>query len=237
MAIVAAKLVYQRSWGALAILGLLLLALLLWQQKPGREVLVLQQAILLSEPVSLGPFLLQDQYGQPVQAANLKGRWHLLSYGYTHCPDVCPLTLAKLAYLQQQLAAETEFSQLGLLFYSIDPTRDSAAELAQYLQYFAADIRGLRPDPQALQLALPFEQALSLRYSIENDSIITGMAEYQVAHGIMLYLLNPDARLQAVFFPANRPGVAIPEFTVEILLADYLTIRRYLAQRKKNSAT
>lgn len=231
MAVVTVNLTQQRSYVALAILALMLLSVALWQLKPIRTAPVLQQAVLLSDPASLGQFRLQDQYGQPVQTDDLRGRWHLLSYGYTHCPDVCPLTLAKLAYLQQQLAADAEFSALGLLFYSIDSARDSAADLAQYLQYFAADIRGLRPDPQAPQLALPFEQALALRFNIETNNTKTGEAEYQVAHGIKLYLLNPDARLQAVFFPANRPGVAVPEFTTQILKADYLTIRRYLANQ------
>ena len=228
MAVVIANNLQQPFRVSLAILGLLLLAVLMWHFRPVRSAApALQQAILLSEPLSLGAFRLQDQYGQRVQAADLQGRWHLLSYGYTYCPDVCPLTLAKLAYLQQQLALETEYPQLDLLFYSVDPVRDSAEELARYLQYFAADIRGLRPDPQAATLALPFEQALSLRFSIEDDK--TGTSDYAVAHGIKLYLLNPAARLQAVFFPVNRPGAAVPEFDVDKLQADYLAIRRYLA--------
>lgn len=228
MAIVTANNRQQPVRVSLAILGLLLLAVLMWHFRPVRSAApALQQAILLSAPLSLGAFRLQDQYGQRVQATDLQGRWHLLSYGYTYCPDVCPLTLAKLAYLQQQLAQHTEYPQLDLLFYSIDPGRDSTTELARYLQHFAADIRGLRPDPQAATLALPFEQALSLRFSIEDEQ--SGTADYAVAHGISLYLLNPEARLQAVFFPANRPGMAVPEFDVDILQADYLAIRRYLA--------
>lgn len=232
MAVVTANHLQQPVRVSLAIVGLLLLTGLLWLFQPVRSgAPALQQAILLSEPVSLGAFRLQDQHGQSVQAADLQGRWHLLSYGYSYCPDVCPLTLAKLANLQQQLASEAEFSQLDLLFYSIDPKRDSAVELAQYLQYFAADIRGLRPDPQAAASAKPFEQALSLRFNVQNDGVAPDSADYLVAHGIMLYLLNPDARLQAVFLPTTRPGVTVPEFDVDILQADYLAIRRYLAAK------
>ncbi|MEH8016315.1 SCO family protein [Rheinheimera muenzenbergensis] len=231
MAAVTAQALPARFGVPLALLALVLLALLLWQQRPQRTAPQLQQAVLLARPVSLGAFQLQDHQGLPVQPATLQGRWHLLSYGYTYCPDVCPLTLAKLANLQQQLASEAEFSQLDLLFYSIDPKRDSAVELAQYLQYFAADIRGLRPDPQVAALAKPFEQALSLRFNVQNDGIAPDSADYLVAHGIMLYLLNPDARLQAVFLPTTRPGVTVPEFDVDVLQADYLAIRRYLAAK------
>lgn len=231
MAAVTAKSVQQPVNVILALIGLLLLVWLLWQFRPQSSAApVLQHATMLSEPVSLGEFRLQDQYGQSVQAADLQGRWHLLSYGYSYCPDVCPLTLAKLAYLQQ-LALETEYPQLDLLFYSIDPGRDSATELKRYLQHFAADIRGLRPDPQATELAKPFEQALSLRFNVSQNQQDT--TDYNVSHGLTLYLLNQDARLQAVFFPVKRPDRAVPEFDADILLQDYLAIRRYLATEPK----
>ncbi|MCC5851421.1 MAG: SCO family protein [Alkalimonas sp.] len=210
---------------AASVLTLLLVASLLWLLQSQQRDLTLQQAVFLTRPMPLPEFQLWDQYGQPVGRDDLKGQWHLLSYGFTYCPDICPMILAKLSRFQQQLVEEQRFDDVQLLFYTVDPARDTPEVMQQYLGFFAADIRGLTP-LEDVAAGQNFEQSLAILYqmgAIDADN----PASYQVDHGVLLYLLNPAAQLQAVFTPVNRLG-DIPDFDPELLYQDYLAIRHFL---------
>ncbi|MFO6384146.1 cytochrome c oxidase copper chaperone SenC, partial [Pseudomonas aeruginosa] len=78
--------------------------------------------------------------------ASLKGRWHLLFFGYTFCPDVCPTTLAQLRELQGKLPQEVR-DDLQVVFVSVDPNRDTPQQIKQYLGYFNAGFQGLTGTP------------------------------------------------------------------------------------------
>tara|TARA_R110002126_G_scaffold33382_23_gene104532 strand:+ start:9451 stop:10092 length:642 start_codon:yes stop_codon:yes gene_type:complete len=210
------------------LLSLLSGGYLSWQWLTMSDKPVLRYASLLPAPLPLASFSLLDHQQQPFDNRRLYGRWHLISYGYTSCPDICPLTLAKLSHMQLQLAGLSQFNQLQLLFYSVDPQRDSPAVLAEYVDFFAGDIIGLVANPAQPRMAREFEQSLGLQVQI--DPALQATGEYPVDHGVLLYLLNPQAELQAVFKPVRQYN-ALPEFDAELLLQDYLTIRRFLAQQ------
>lgn len=212
---------------ASVLLALLLAATALRVLVSTHKPLQLQQAVLLTKPVPLNDFLLVDQYQQPVTAADLHGQWHLLSYGFTYCPDICPMTLAKLSRFHLQLQQAETYPDLQLLFYSVDPERDTPEVLHDYLNFFATDIRGLTRMPGNDASHQPFEQSLSILYAISPVDDITSYLPYNVDHGVLLYLLNPKAELQAIFTPVEHPG-ANPDFDTEALFQDYLAIRRYL---------
>jgi protein SCO1/2 len=74
-----------------------------------------------------GPFQLVDQNGRPFTDADLKGKWRLLFFGYTHCPDVCPTTLNELALAMDRLGDKRE--QVGIVFITVDPERDTPEAL------------------------------------------------------------------------------------------------------------
>lgn len=207
--------------------GLLIAGSLSWQLRQVPPPPNLQHASLLQQPLPIANFLLLDHNLQGFDNQRLLGRWHLLSYGFTSCPDICPLTLAKLSKLQQELAALPQFKQLHLLFYSIDPARDSPEAMASYVDFFGSEITGIVAHPKWPERALPFEQGLGLQAKIEKATATT--KDYSVSHGVLLYLLNPQGELQAVFNPIRQYN-KVPEFDMQLVLQDYLTIRSYLAE-------
>ncbi len=186
----------------------------------------LNAGVLLAPAQPLPDFQLINEHKQPVTKADLRGKWHLLSYGYTYCPDVCPTTLSTLVQLRRRLdelgSGQGEMSgELNFLFYTIDPQRDTPGKLADYMAYFGHRFTALgQPQPPQAKV---FEQALGIKAQIyatpaEPDN-------YQVSHGLALYLINPRAELQAVFTPLTGT-LGMAHFNLDWLLEDYLAVRR-----------
>ena len=150
----------------------------------------LQAGTWLPSARALADFHLQDLAGADFSAASLRGRPTLLFFGFTHCPDVCPTTLAMLEQLQRSKA----LPETRVVFVSIDPQRDSAAMLRAYLGYFDPNFIGLRGDPAALAPLLRSLSAIAVREPLPDGS-------YTMDHSATLYLLDRSARLVAVFTP------------------------------------
>ena len=130
-------------------------------------------------------------------AADLQGHWSLLFFGYTNCPDICPITMNMLVAAKQQ--AEMPFPQV--YFVSVDPQRDSLAQLSSYVAYFDKDFVGVTGDEKmlkalTLQVSVLFEK-MSAEAESEND--------YLVDHSAALLLLNPEGKLAAFINPPHSP--------------------------------
>lgn len=91
-----------------------------------------------------GDFNLQDFNGQTRRLADFKGKLVVLFFGYTHCPDVCPVTLGELSTVRKRMG--DDFRDVQVLFVSADPVRDTTAVLRQYVTYFSPDFLGLRAE-------------------------------------------------------------------------------------------
>jgi len=181
------------------------------------------QGAYLQPARNLDPFHLLDHNQQPFTRQQLQGQWHLVAYGYTHCPDICPLTLARLADLTHTLRAENIYPDLQVLFYSVDSARDTPEQLALYTQYFHKDFIGLARAPMNAGNYQSFEKSLGILAR-------TRAEENFVSHGIMLMLINPKAQLQAVFKPEpNEHGM--PHFDERRLLLDYRAVREHYARQ------
>ena len=89
------------------------------------------QGVLLPDGRELRDFSLYDHHDQPFTNEDLRGRWHLVSYGFTTCPDICPTTLSKITRVYKALEPAGE--EVLTLFVSVDPTRDTPEKLAEYL--------------------------------------------------------------------------------------------------------
>jgi len=150
----------------------------------------------LGEPRPVAAFTLTDHDGQPYTQAQLQGRWTLLFAGFTHCPDVCPTTLALMAQLRRQLAAGPE--RLELLFLSVDPDRDTPEQLKRYTAHFGAGIRGVTAPAAPLDA---FCSSLGLAY-VKVPGARAG--DYTVDHSAALVLLDPRGRIAAYFPPPHR---------------------------------
>lgn len=164
-----------------------------------------KSATLLPNPRVLPAFTLQQSDGTPLTAEELKGHWTLVFIGFTHCPDICPTTLAELAGAQKQWASMPAAIRPRVLFVSADPERDSPQLVGQYAHAF-------HPDTLAATAPLPqmeaFARSLSLVYmKVPGNS---GQADdYTLDHSAAVVLLDPQARMAGVIQqPFDVPAIA-----------------------------
>ncbi|MBZ9613689.1 SCO family protein [Rheinheimera maricola] len=170
-------------------------------------------ALVYPQPRALADFNLTDQHGETVNRERLYGKWTLAFVGYTYCPDICPLTLAKLAGLQPELAKLVE-QPLNVWFVSVDPKRDTIAQLNSYVSYFEqANVLGMTAGHDQL---FPFVRQLGLMYALSS----TTEEDYLVDHSASVVLINPQGQLVAMFKPPMQPG-ELPVIDAEQLLADF----------------
>jgi protein SCO1/2 len=149
---------------------------------------------------------LVDEHATPFAPADFAGRWSFLYFGYTYCPDVCPLTLIELANLKRELEAQRPGDAVGYYFVSVDPQRDTPARLGEYVAYFDPAFRGLTGSPEALT-ALATATASLFDVPAGQDG-----AHYLVNHSSNVVLLNPSGALQAVFTPPHTPARLAADF-------------------------
>ena len=176
-----------------------------WLNKPSTPPQI--QGVLLAQGKDLSDFSLLDHNNQPFGNRDLLGQWHLVSYGFTQCPDVCPTTLSILAALADQLISEGQ-EPLKILFYSVDHRRDTTAKLASYLPFFDSKFLGLTHIDNPENSHLPFEQGLGIFAKLtSSNETVDGQykSTYEVSHGVTLFLLNPQGQLQAIFEPGRGP--------------------------------
>jgi len=155
-----------------------------------------QVMTVLVEPKPLREFVLTDQNSSVFDLARLKGNWSFLFFGYTHCPDICPSTLASLSKLREQLTKGVNGSKnIQFSFISVDPKRDTAAILKQYTGYFDSSIVGVTGSE--LELRNLTEQ-LGAQFEVESAP---GKESFQVYHTSALFLINPQGQYVASLMP------------------------------------
>lgn len=167
--------------------------------------------LVLPEPRDIPPFELVDQDGKSFGPERLLGRWSLLFFGFTHCPDVCPGALYDLHLLDEQLAGTAGEGRHQVLFVSVDPERDSPARLGEYVRYFDPDFAAVTGPHE--QLA-PLTRKLGIAYRIEEHE--PGAGIYNVDHSASILLLDPQGRLHGVF-PAPHDVTAMAQSMQRLL--------------------
>ena len=168
---------------------------------------------LLPNPRTLPAFSLQQSDGTPLAADELKGHWTLVFLGFTHCPDVCPTTLAQLAGAQKQWASMPEASRPRVLFISADPERDSPDLTGKYAHGFHTDtLAATAPIPQ-LQT---FARSLSLVF-MKAPGASGKPDDYSIDHSAGFVVLDSQARMA---------GVIQPPFDVSAIAADMATLTK-----------
>lgn len=139
-----------------------------------------------------GPFRLTDQNGRPFTDSDLKGKWHLVFFGYTHCPDVCPTTLNNLALALDRLG--TERDRVGIVMITVDPERDTQETLKSYIASFDAPVTALTGTPEQVAGA---EKA----YRVYSAKRPTQGGDYDMDHSAIIYVMDPQGRFTATFTP------------------------------------
>jgi protein SCO1 len=209
---------------AVVVLGLAtgLIAVMVFNDRTAAPVI---SGNVVHPPRQLGDFTLLDHRGNTFTRENLQGRWHFVSYGFTHCPDICPMTLVTLSQLFDRLQEEGDSDDLGALFYTVDYERDTVEQLASYVPHFHKEFVGLTT--RQPENAKPFEQSLGIVAIIDEEERRENPLRYNVSHGMTLYLLNPRGQLQAVFTPEIN-SYGIRQFSVDQLYEDYQALRTYV---------
>lgn len=172
-----------------------------------------EHALYYQQPRDVKPFELTDHSGQPFTKTQLIGKWSLVFFGYTSCPDVCPTTLQNLGFIYDDLKAIANNSQV--LLVSVDPQRDTKEKLSQYIAYFNREFIALRAGHDVLY---PFSRNMGLMYAISGEE-----EEYMVDHSASLVLINPDGKITAIFKPEQAVG-KVPSIDSDKLLSDYQKI-------------
>lgn len=170
----------------------------------------LSALLLLPESRPIAAFELVDGAGRPFALERLRGRWSLVFFGFTHCPDVCPSALYDLDLASRRLAEANV--QAGVeagtahqvVFVSVDPERDTPERIARYVAYFNPGFIGVTGAHQQLT-ALTAQ--LGIAYRVEEHA--AGSERYDVVHSASVVLIDPRGRLRGAFPPPlDAPAIA-----------------------------
>jgi len=141
------------------------------------------------ESVGINPrYLLQDPNGRSVTSEDFRGRFQLIAFGYTYCPDVCPTTLVEMAAILKQLGSDA--ARLQPIFITVDPERDSGPVLKTYTEFFDPRILGLTGSPALVRRAA---DNFRMRYAKVRDPGNTS-GNYAVDHSAGMFLLGPNGQ-------------------------------------------
>ena len=177
----------------------------------------LAAATWLPETLPLPAVELVDESGNDVDLDVFRGQFSLLFFGFTNCPDVCPLTLKVLADSRADLVKRAPQAVPQVVFVSVDPARDTPERIAAYLDNFAAEFRGMTASDERLAPLLK-----TLGVTVEKHR--HGGDQYTVVHNSTVYFIGPAAELIAVASGPHDPAT---------IAADYLKIRqRYRATHR-----
>jgi protein SCO1/2 len=150
-----------------------------------------------------------DNQGRSFGAANLRGHWSLMFFGYTDCPDYCPTTLTMLAALEKQLRAAKTVAPPQVIFVSVDAKRDTPAQLNQFVPNFDPEFIGLTAASQ------PAIEALAKKWGVAVNIQYAANGNYIVDHSTEIFVIDPAGNLAAIL---TGP------FTVDALQGDFRRI-------------
>ena len=150
-----------------------------------------EYSTVLTKPIKLDEFLLTADDDSVFSNQSLKDKWSLLFFGYTHCPDVCPLTLHQLAQANKELADKLD-STPDIIMVSVDPDRDTSEILQKYVRSFGENVSGVTGKNEELD---KLTSQLGIFYNANKHE----GENYSVNHSAAVILINKNAEFHAVF--------------------------------------
>ena len=162
---------------------------------------------ILVRPMEIDNFELIDQNNEVFNKKSLEGGWTVLFFGYTNCPDVCPTTIYKLAEIKNGIKEDLPSANFNTVLVTLDPDRDSAERLDEYIGYFDETMLGVTGTYENIQ---SFTSSLSVFYQRINKE-----EGYDFNHTASIFVFDKDGSLFATMSPAN---------TVEEIESDFFTI-------------
>jgi cytochrome oxidase Cu insertion factor (SCO1/SenC/PrrC family) len=167
---------------------------LLWHESdtvPG-----LGRSIVTGQADVGGPFRLTDQNGKAVSDADFRGRYMLIYFGYSFCPDVCPTTLSVIAQALDKLGGESR--RVTPVFITIDPERDTPQVLGDYMKAFGPNFVGLTGSAAAIKDAEKKYRVYAVKKPLEKGG-------YGMDHSSVMYLMGPDGKMISFYDEAISP--------------------------------
>lgn len=152
----------------------------------------------LPRPIALQDFTLPGNQGEAMRLSDSNGKWRLLFFGYTHCPDFCPLTLAEFRQIKELLGDQAD--QVAFLFVSVDGERDTPEAVTEYIERFDPEFIAFSGDDATLA---QIQQDYGLFYQrVENAA---SPENYMVDHSTRSYLIDPEGNLRSTFTYNTTP--------------------------------
>jgi protein SCO1 len=158
-----------------------------------------------------GPFKLVDQHGKTVTDADFRGRYMLVFFGFTHCPDICPAELQVISAALEALGPKAE--KVVPIFITVDPERDTPEVVGDYVKNFGADFVGLSGSPEVIAEAAKAYRVVYQKFEYKGQD---GNYGYSIDHSALVYLMGPDGEY-VTHFPYGTSPQKITE-----------TLQRYL---------
>jgi len=148
-----------------------------------------ESTLVFPKARTLPNFAVKNHLGKAINIANLKNRWSLMFFGFTHCPDVCPNTLNALTQIQKSFDADT---QPQLILVTVDPMRDTPEIMQKYVNSFSDDIIGVTGELHNIQV-LTKELGVAYAYNALPDG------SYTVDHSATIFIINPQGEYVAAY--------------------------------------
>lgn len=155
------------------------------------EELRINGAVVLNSPRIFSDFELVDHQGELFNQERLQDVWSIVFFGFTHCPDICPTTLATLNDTYSKLK-DREQERLQIVMISIDPERDTVEKLAQYVPYFNDEFIGVTGNKHLIR-------RLTAELNIAYNQVPLDSGDYTVDHSTQLVLINPKGHYHGFF--------------------------------------
>jgi protein SCO1/2 len=143
-----------------------------------------------------GPFQLTDQAGQTVTEKNLKGKPTLIFFGFTHCPDICPTSLFEISEVLRAMGKDAD--RVNTYFVSVDPERDTAPVMKDYLSSFDPHLKGLTGSPDAVAKVISDYRVYAKKVPLKDG-------DYTMDHTALIYLMDRDGKFVAPFNLKRKP--------------------------------
>jgi protein SCO1/2 len=173
-----------------------------------------QATYLYDQQKAIADFNLIDHNNNTFTPDNIKGAWTFWFFGFTHCPDICPVTLGTLSATVNRLKSKHNIEdEIKIIFVSVDPERDEIAKLKNYTSAFSEHALGVTAAAEKLAPFLKNMGIIAVKQAPKDES-----SEYLVDHSSSIFLIAPDTGISALFGAPHN---------AEDITQDFLTIRNF----------
>lgn len=169
---------------------------------------------LYDQNTAIADFDLIDHQGNAFTPNNIRNQWTFWFFGFTHCPDICPITLGKLSSVVSRLKTDHNIEdEINIVFVSVDPERDDVDALNTYVSAFSENAIGVTGNDEKLTPFLKNMGIIAVKQ--DNDGELT---DYLVDHSSSIFLIAPNTGISAYFGSPHE---------VDDIVHDFLTIRKF----------